>query len=101
MISKKKSLVIYAKRWLQRSYGNTYHSVKVVLNGRHLGTEKNVYGYGDHYLQTAAEIIKKNSTILNKKPMFTNWKAYLRDNKKYNISIGLDDVSSMREMKNI
>ena len=57
---------IVAKRWFQRSFGNTYHSVHVFVA---LGEGKDYrlesigyipfrYGYGDHYLNTAAEILE-------------------------------------------
>ena len=56
---------IVAKRWFQKSYGNTYHSVAVFAAS---GTGKDYkqeslgyipfrYGYEDHYLNTAAEIL--------------------------------------------
>ena len=56
---------IVAKRWFQKSYGNTYHSVEVFAASG-TGTEYKLesigyipfrYGYGDHYLNTAAEIL--------------------------------------------
>ena len=56
---------ITAKRWFQRTYGNTYHSCRVdkcTGEGRDyqvetLGYKPFRYGYGEHYLNTAAEII--------------------------------------------
>lgn len=52
------SLIIDAKRWFQRSYGNTYHSVTVTADGK---TEKSGthYGYGDQYMQTALAMLQK------------------------------------------
>ena len=96
----KKSVVITAKRWFQKSYGNTYHSVKVTLNGKVIGREVMKYGYGEQYMQTAEDIVKKNSKVLQGKPIFTNWKTYLRE-KGYNIEINISDVSTQREVKSI
>ena len=56
---------IEAKRWFQRSYGNTYHSCKVVLvsgigekyKREEIGYEPFSYGYESHYLNTAAKIL--------------------------------------------
>jgi hypothetical protein len=69
--------IITAKRWFQKTYGNTYHSVIVekVLHEYDktektvLGYEPFVYGYGDHYLQTACDILQveklpKNCVII-------------------------------------
>lgn len=53
------TMKIEGKRWFQRSYGNTYHTVKVFVNGEAL-TSEITYGYGSHYLQTAAELLKEN-----------------------------------------
>ena len=58
-MKKIESMRIEAKRWFQRSYGNTYHTVKVFVNGEAL-TSEITYGYGSHYLQTAAELLKEN-----------------------------------------
>lgn len=58
---------IIAKRWFDRIYGNTYHSVDVVkITGEGkcykeeiIGREPFAYGYGDGYLQTAHELLVK------------------------------------------
>lgn len=56
---------IAAKRWFQRSCGNTYHSCEVLVASG-TGTEYKLesigyiplrYGYGNHYLNTAAKIL--------------------------------------------
>lgn len=55
-----KTLKITGKRWFQKSYGNTYHTVTVLVNGEELKSGI-TYGYGNHYLTTAAELLKANS----------------------------------------
>lgn len=54
------SLKITAKRWYQRSYGNTYHVVKVVVNGDTVLESGVTYGYENHYLTTAANLLRDN-----------------------------------------
>ena len=53
------SITIIGRRWLQRTYGNTYFTAVGIVNGRtvvHLPME---YGYGDHYAdRTWEELIK-------------------------------------------
>jgi hypothetical protein len=61
--------IITAKRWFQQSYGNTYHSVTIrenlfnayqkndIIYTKEVGRISLRYGYGDHYLNTAAEIL--------------------------------------------
>lgn len=51
------TLKIYGKRWFQKSYGNTYHTVTVIVNGEEMKSGI-TYGYGNHYLQTAADMLK-------------------------------------------
>jgi hypothetical protein len=58
-MKKIESMRIEAKRWFQKSYGNTYHTVKVFVNDEVLESDI-TYGYGTHYLQTAAELLKAN-----------------------------------------
>lgn len=47
---------VYGYRWFQASFGNTYHTVIVFVNGNEIYRSPHmVYGYGDHYQQTALE----------------------------------------------
>lgn len=56
---------VTARRWFQKSYGNTYHScvVSVLLKGAQswetIGSVDFEYGYGQQYDQTALQIFKK------------------------------------------
>jgi len=54
------SFHIDGRRWFQRTNGNTYHSVRIYRDGALLVTLGPAYGYGDHYLQTAAEWLQAN-----------------------------------------
>lgn len=58
-MKKIESLEIYGKRWFQKSFGNIYHTTTVIVNGEELKSDI-VYGYGNHYLTTAAELLKAN-----------------------------------------
>ena len=51
------TLKIYGRRWFQKSYGNTYHTTTVIVNGEEMKSGI-TYGYGNHYLQTAADMLK-------------------------------------------
>lgn len=48
---------VSARRWFQRTYGNTYHTVRVWIDGEHVGTSPVTYGYGDHYMHTAGQLV--------------------------------------------
>lgn len=47
------------RRWFQKSYGNTYHTVAVYINDELMFVSDQQYGYGDQYLQTALEYLKQ------------------------------------------
>lgn len=55
---KRRVVVIFARRW-NDSFGNTYHTVRVASPGRDsLCTESMIYGYGEAYMETAADLIE-------------------------------------------
>jgi hypothetical protein len=54
-----RSLFISGRLWFDKSGGNTYHAVSISANGSWLVDIGMTYGYGDQYLQTALEWLKK------------------------------------------
>lgn len=52
-------LAITCKRWFQKSYGNTYHSVEIVdrTNGKQLAYSGFNYGYERACVETAVEVL--------------------------------------------
>jgi hypothetical protein len=50
-------ITIAARRWFDRRYGNTYHSVSVWVDGEHIGRVDMAYGYGEQYLQSAHDLL--------------------------------------------
>ncbi len=53
------NITISARRWFDKVNGNTYHSVDVYANGKHIGRKPFEYGYGEGYLQTAHKILQE------------------------------------------
>ena len=53
------NITISARRWFDKINGNTYHSVDVYANGKHVGQEPFEYGYGEGYLQTAHKLLQE------------------------------------------
>jgi hypothetical protein len=51
---------IIAKRWFQRTYGNTYHSVEIIVDGKFLDKADFAYGYDYAYMQTAHKLLAKH-----------------------------------------
>lgn len=62
-------ITVTGKRWFQKSYGNTYHSVNVNILDLETNEEKELYepfsyGYGEQYKETATDLLKNNTDIL-------------------------------------
>lgn len=75
-----KNITIDARRWFQKTYGNTYHSVKVYVDNELIGTSGKTYGYGDSYLQTAHVILAAHG-IFDYEHTTENVPVYRRDPK--------------------
>ena len=54
-----RSLHINGRLWFDKLNGNTYHAVSISANGKWLIDLGITYGYGDQYLQTALDWLKK------------------------------------------
>jgi hypothetical protein len=55
-------LIIIGRKWFDKHYGNTYHSVTLFFDGQNHYIPFR-YGYGDHYLQSAIEYLQKSNLI--------------------------------------
>ena len=55
-----KSITLLGKRWFQKSYGNTYHTVEVVVDGKTVFYSPETYGYDSQYEQTAKEWLESS-----------------------------------------
>lgn len=53
-------IVIRGRRWFQKSYGNTYFSASIEVDGKIVHTIEYAIGYGDYYLQAAWEWLSEN-----------------------------------------
>lgn len=53
------NVTIDARRWFRKTYGNTYHSVRVYTDNKLVGECLYTYGYGEQYLQTAHKLLQK------------------------------------------
>ncbi len=51
---------IEGRRWFQKSFGNTYHSVRIFQGGEQIACIGETYGYDYHFLQTAGKWLSEN-----------------------------------------
>ncbi len=48
-----KQIKIIGRRWWRRTYGGTYHTADIYVDGEMVHTTPRQYGYGDQYVETA------------------------------------------------
>lgn len=60
---KVKTITIIGRRWFQKTYGNTYHSATVLINGQPALKTGRHYGYGDQYVYTAFAALEKAGLV--------------------------------------
>lgn len=65
------SLTIIGRRWFRRSAGNTYNTAEIIVDGELVHKTPRQYGYGDHYLDLAAEWLEANG-YLPQRQHYTN-----------------------------
>lgn len=53
MSTETRTVEVHARRWFEQTNGNTYHAVRVVIDGETVAVVPFTYGYGTHYLHTA------------------------------------------------
>ena len=81
------NITIIGRRWFQKTYGNTYHSVKVYVNGKLVGKKDFTYGYDSSFLMTAHELLQIAGT-------------YPKTNKRMASGIGEDWYDFQQDMRN-
>lgn len=64
-MSKKKirSITVIGRRWFQRTYGNTYHTAQIMIDGKTVQHTHKHYGYDSQFEETAAEWLEENGYI--------------------------------------
>jgi hypothetical protein len=97
-----KLINITCKRWFQKSYGNTYHTVyiEIIENNKtikSLNTNTMEYGYGEQCYYTAVELLKP----IFPRDMETAWqyfKYFLQDELGYFVNKQIIDVNRQKDL---
>ena len=58
-----KSVLIHGRRWFRRSAGNTYFSADIYVNDKRVHRIDYAHGYGDHYIDMAAQWLDRHGYI--------------------------------------
>jgi hypothetical protein len=99
------SVVIIGRRWFDKTYGNTYHSAEVYVDGESIGREDYAYGYDDQYIQTAHELLQKAGCIQKtdrrfKSGVSADWVEFrddMRNNRKRYV-VSVSDVERKKDL---
>lgn len=92
---------VQGRRWFQRTYGNTYHTAHVFVDGKHVLTVPNQYGYGDQYLHNAVEALE-NAGLVPPRERYPNggqeaiWQW--RDRHGMDLNNSVEDVRRQRDL---
>lgn len=98
--SKYEAFAIKGVRWFQKTYGNTYHMVYVsgLKDGKWVDlcqSKEMAYGYGDHYLVTACEVMREAGLIdTTNEYALSDWKV----REELHIEHCAEDVKRKRDM---
>lgn len=70
---------VIARRWFQKSNGNTYHTAELILDNGTTIKSPRAYGYGDHWKATTRELAAQHNLTVHTK---TLWDAVVLDVKR-------------------
>lgn len=93
-----KKIEVIGYRWFQKSYGNTYHVVKVYINDEPAYISPMTYGYGDQYAQTAFDWLAESGTIPTPDGIVTP-RIYIQDKLGIEYIYHSYDVKRERDLK--
>ena len=89
----KKARVCLVKQWFDKINGNTYHKVKLFLNGEILESDY-TYGYGNQYEQTAYNLFNMNESWGKNPFRYPNINVFINT-----IHFELIQVNTKKELK--
>lgn len=99
------NITIIGRRWFDKVYGKTYHSVAVWVNGKFIAENPYEYGYGDQYIQSAFEILQQagfypKSNKRFKSGISVNYNKFLQDqrNHRNKFIISVSDVGRKKDL---
>ena len=94
----KDDIRIVCKRWFQRSYGNTYHSVRVYHGAECIAHEPFNYGYGDQCKQTVFDIMRELGFYSDERGRYGTYNDYPKFVKEFRDKMLIEDVNLKREL---
>ena len=95
----KKTMIIdiIGKRWFQKSYGNTYFSSKVYIDGHLVAELSKQYGYDDHYIFESHKVLSELTHGVVPDPKKVALWRYCRENNVI-LNTSVVDVTRQRDL---
>ncbi len=93
---KTKTITLDAKRWFNKSCGNTYHSVNILVNGQQVHQVEFAYGYGQQYEWTARAWLAKNGYLKDIEDNESLWRYC--DDHKIHLMQFVSDVGRKKDL---
>jgi hypothetical protein len=94
------SIHINARRWFERTNGNTYHSVSVLVDGAEIGVAPFSYGYDEHYMVTAGKLLQAFAPELAPDDAYDLGRWTWRESSGHTITSDVVDVQRKRDLHN-
>jgi hypothetical protein len=93
-------ITIIGRRWFQRSAGNTYNSVRIMIDGKTVAVLPKAYGYGDQYYQRAGEWLADNNYVSLERHSNGSLEPLhsLRDRGEIGLEYWAEDVTRERDL---
>lgn len=57
------TVTVEGRTWFERVNGNTYHAVRIVVNGVTVAVSPVTYGYGNQFEETARMLVADRATV--------------------------------------
>jgi hypothetical protein len=95
-----RNITIIGRRWFQKTYGNTYHSVTVYVNGEQIGHVDFAYGYDRQFEQTAFVLLQEAGVFPKSDNNMDDYSAFLQDQREHRDKyvITVTDVARKKDL---
>lgn len=93
---KTKEIRLHGRRWFQRTYGNTYCTCQIWINGEKVHKTPEETGYDSMYSQLGTQWLEANGYLPNLDPYESLWRYCER--MKITLIDDVDDVSRERDL---
>lgn len=95
---KTSNIQVIGRRWFDRQWGNTYHSVEVYQDNKLIARIPFEYGYDDSYKQTAFQVLMEKGFYSSERYDNGMYKDYHKFITGDNILFSVTDVSRKRDL---